>query len=159
MRGLETQTGGMIRAEHFHPPGCEHSLCSFSQPYLLTGEDGLSPAAATGKTCCTPAPIAADEGARRAKSFVARQWAAPTFPPERKGPIDDFDRFLADAATSRRLTISAMAFQDAWTLDLERTRGCCIHVATPDNRLVPFCLYNLTAADGRTLYRGQESCV
>lgn len=158
MRGLEAQTGGMIRAEHFHPPGCEHSLCSFSQPYLLTGEDGLSPAAATGKTCCTPAPIAADEGARRAKSFVARQWAAPTFPPKPMGPVDDFDRFLADAATARRLTISAMAFQDAWTLDLERTRGCCIHVATPDNRLVPFCLYNLTAADGRTLYRGQEPC-
>lgn len=159
MRGLEEQTGGLIRAAHFHPPGCEHSLCSFSQPYLLEGEDGLAPAPSSSKSCCAPAaPIAADEGARRAKSFVARQWAAPTFPAQTSGPADDFDRFLADAATSRRLTISAMAFQDAWTLDLERTRGCCIHVATPDNRLIPFCLYNLTADDGRTLYRGHEPC-
>ncbi|EHJ48624.1 Radical SAM domain protein [Solidesulfovibrio carbinoliphilus subsp. oakridgensis] len=157
MRGLEAQTGGMIRAEDFHPPGCEHSLCSFSQPYLLDGEAGLVPAAGQAASCCSPAPapIAADEGARRAKGFVARQWAAPTFPPKEGGPMDDFDRFLADAATSRRFTLSAMAFQDAWTLDLERTRGCCIHVATADNRLVPFCLYNLTATDGTTLHRGR----
>lgn len=159
MRGLEAQTGGMVKAEHFHPPGCEHSLCSFSQPFQLVGTDGLEPAAATGSTCCSPAPaIPADEGARRSKRAVARQWSAPTFPPPQSGPADDFDRFLAQAATSRRLTISAMAFQDAWTLDLERTRGCCIHVATPDHRLVPFCLYNLTAEDGRTLYRGHETC-
>jgi uncharacterized radical SAM superfamily Fe-S cluster-containing enzyme len=46
-----------------------------------------------------------------------------------------------------------MAFMDAWTLDLERARGCCIHVAVPDGRLIPFCLYNLTAADGTALYR------
>jgi len=160
MRGLEEQTDGMIRAEHFHPPGCEHSLCSFSQPYFLEGEGGLKPAPTSGQSCCSPSsPIAADEGARRSRNFVARQWAAPTDAPKQSGPMDDFDRFLADAATARRFTVSAMAFQDAWTLDLERTRGCCIHVATADNRLIPFCLYNLTAADGRTLYRGHDGCV
>jgi uncharacterized radical SAM superfamily Fe-S cluster-containing enzyme len=158
MRGLEAQTGGMIKAAHFHPPGCEHSLCSFSQPYILEGAAGLVPAPSSSQSCCTPKPIAADEGARKARNFVARQWAAPTAPPKISGPMDDFDRFLADAATARRFTVSAMAFQDAWTLDLERVRGCCIHVATPDNRLVPFCMYNLTATDGRTLYRGQDGC-
>ncbi len=159
MRGLEAQTGGMIRSAHFHPPGCEHSLCSFSQPYLLDGEDGLVPAASKAASCCAPPPpIPADEGARKAKGFVARQWAAPTFPQNGQGPRDDFDRFLADAATARRFTLSAMAFQDAWTLDLERTRGCCIHVATEDSRLVPFCLYNLTASDGRTLAHGRRPC-
>jgi len=165
MTGLEAQTGGMIRAADFHPPGCEHSLCSFSQPYLLDGEFGLRPAPNTGGACCTPPsapprPIAADEGARRAKAFVARQWAAPASPDADAlaRPMDDFDRFLAEAATSKRFTISAMAFQDAWTLDLERTRGCCIHVVTPDARLVPFCLYNLTSANGRALYRQEGPC-
>ena len=42
---------------------------------------------------------------------------------------------------------------DNFTLDLERVRGCCIHTQAPDGRLVPFCLYNLTAADGTALYR------
>jgi len=46
-----------------------------------------------------------------------------------------------------------MAFQDAWSLDLERVQECCIHVAAPDGRMIPFCLYNLTASDGDGLYR------
>ena len=46
-----------------------------------------------------------------------------------------------------------MAVQDANTLDLERVRGCCIHAQAPDGRLIPFCLYNLTARDGTALYR------
>ena len=47
-----------------------------------------------------------------------------------------------------------MAFQDAYSLDLERVRGCCIHVVQADGRLVPFCLHNLTARDGARLYSG-----
>ena len=50
-----------------------------------------------------------------------------------------------------------MFFQDAWNLDLERLRGCCIHVAAPDGRLIPFCAYNLSAADGTPLYRSKTS--
>jgi uncharacterized radical SAM superfamily Fe-S cluster-containing enzyme len=46
-----------------------------------------------------------------------------------------------------------MAFQDAWSLDLERVRDCCIHVMTSDGRLVPFCAYNLTDVQGHALYR------
>ena len=46
-----------------------------------------------------------------------------------------------------------MAFQDAWTLDLDRLRQCHIHVVAPDKRVIPFCAYNLTARDGRPLYR------
>jgi uncharacterized radical SAM superfamily Fe-S cluster-containing enzyme len=46
-----------------------------------------------------------------------------------------------------------MAFQDAWTLDLERLRDCYIHTASPDGRLVPFCAYNLTDRLGHSLYR------
>jgi hypothetical protein len=48
-----------------------------------------------------------------------------------------------------------MAFQDCWTLDLERLKGCCIHEVSPDGRLIPFCAYNLTSMGGETLYRGK----
>ena len=37
-----------------------------------------------------------------------------------------------------------MFFQDVWNLDLERRRGCCIHVAAPDGRLA----VNTTGNDG-----------
>lgn len=50
-------------------------------------------------------------------------------------------------------SISAMAFQDAWNLDIERLKDCCIHVADSSGRLIPFCAYNITSASGNKLYR------
>jgi uncharacterized radical SAM superfamily Fe-S cluster-containing enzyme len=70
------------------------------------------------------------------------------------GPGDDLDRFIA-RTSAHTLAVSAMAFQDCWTLDLERLKGCCIHAVSPDGRLIPFCAYNLTSQDGTTLYRGK----
>lgn len=46
-----------------------------------------------------------------------------------------------------------MAFQDAWNVETERLMNCCIHTITPDGKLIPFCLFNINGADGRTLYR------
>ena len=65
---------------------------------------------------------------------------------------DGFSLFLAQAGAEQRFTLSAMAFQDALSLDLDRVRGCCIHVVRPDGRMIPFCLHNLTASDGTRLY-------
>jgi uncharacterized radical SAM superfamily Fe-S cluster-containing enzyme len=45
-----------------------------------------------------------------------------------------------------------MAFQDAWNIDLERLRQCCVHVVTRGQKLVPFCAYYLTDAMGRRLF-------
>jgi len=46
-----------------------------------------------------------------------------------------------------------MAFQDAWNLDLERLRDCCLHVVKPGGKIIPFCSYNLTDRAGRPLHR------
>ena len=67
----------------------------------------------------------------------------------------DLDLFLREAA-SRSFTISAMAFQDAENIDLERLKGCCISVISPDGLLIPFCAYNLTARGGKNLYRRKK---
>jgi hypothetical protein len=69
--------------------------------------------------------------------------------PEKLLSIDDF----LIQARRNTFSVSAMAFQDVWNLDLERLRDCCIHVMMPGGELAPFCAYNLTAADGRGLYR------
>jgi hypothetical protein len=92
---------------------------------------------------------------------VARQWSAPS-----RGSVAtaslcgdddvlDLDAFL-ERATSHSLSISCMVFQDAWNLDLERLRECCISVMSPEGRLIPFCVYNLTSASGESLYRHQK---
>ncbi len=178
MRAVCDQTGGLIPLAHLHPPGCEHAQCSFSGTFMAHEDGRLEPA---GGSCCgtggngeagprgveqggmPPAPIPAALGAERARAFVRRQWKAPDAPTGMGGadstgggtpatpPRDDFERFLARAG--RRFTVSGMAFQDAWTLDTERLRGCCIHVAAPDGRMVPFCAWNLTSVDGMPLHR------
>ena len=66
----------------------------------------------------------------------------------------DLDTFL-DRATNYSLSISCMAFQDAWNLDLERLRDCCISIMSPDGQLIPFCAYNLTSESVKTLYRNR----
>ena len=173
MTGLQEQSGGVIQAADFLPPGCEHALCSFSGKYM-SREDGVLMRLGTGSCDCTPKP--AEAGALKSIGVTARQWSAPT--PSAPAPLtgqgakplagrgaeprisspptpdNDLDRFLARART-HTFTISAMAFQDAWSLNLERLQGCCIHVAQPDGRLVPFCAFNLTSRDGRSLHRGR----
>lgn len=168
LAALCAQAPELVRPEHVHPPGCEHSLCSFSAVYAReTGPDGtpgLRLLADAAPSCCGPsapggtmpaprtAPLEAAEGARRSRQFTAAHWAGPARASVSVAAADDFSRFLARAGVERRFTLSCMAFQDALDFDVERVRGCCIHVMRPDGRLIPFCVQNLTAVDGSMLY-------
>jgi uncharacterized radical SAM superfamily Fe-S cluster-containing enzyme len=176
--GLAAQSGGLVRVEDFQPAGAENARCSFNGTFVAMPDGRLLPltrwSAATGPagasccapapdapehadsaepTCCSPAPtLLAGNSTVRARDAVARNWAASHVPIDGE-PADDLGVFLARAQT-HRLAISGMAFQDAWTLDLERLRDCHISILATDGRLVPFCAYNLTARDGRGPYRG-----
>jgi len=159
MREIEAQTDGRFPVDAFSPPGCENALCSFSGNFLLLPENGVRPLGRRANPGCCPRPIPAHDGAARTVAHVARQWAAPEANADDAGPWDSgpsgimgLDDFLNRAQT-HTLSVSAMAFQDAWTVDLERVRDCCILMLAPDGRLIPFCLYNLTSAGGNRLYR------
>ena len=65
---------------------------------------------------------------------------------------DSFDAFL-DRLRTHRFTLTAMAFQDVWNVDLERLRDCCVHVVSPQGTIVPFCSWNLTGSGGEPLHR------
>lgn len=172
MHAIEEQSQGRFKAAHLGPPGCENALCSFHGRFLLQADGKVVPLKPAAWEDCGCAPIQADEGAARAMASVARQWAGPVQPEmepmsdsgcgchaappvtgeEGTPALLDLDAFLL-RARAHTFSVSAMAFQDAWSLALDRVRDCCIHVMAPDGRLVPFCLYNLTATDGRRLYR------
>jgi uncharacterized radical SAM superfamily Fe-S cluster-containing enzyme len=168
MAAIEHQSAGMFKAADFRPPGCENAWCSFHADYLTLPYDSVRLLQPPGQLpqCCTP--VTATEAARRAMAHVSRQWAGPQEVTSANGrsafgdptglsispdggpmPLDDF----LSRARSHTLTVSAMAFQDVWTLDLERLRDCCIHVWDPIHGLVPFCAYHITAVDGKALYR------
>lgn len=146
----------LVSLEDFHPPGCEHALCSFSALYRRLPGSGLE---RIGGDCCSPdsPPPLAAEGARKSKDFTALHWKLPSSSGAKPGQdADAFTRFIATSGIEHRFTLSAMAFQDCMTLDLERIQGCCIHIATPSGRLVPFCAYNITGLDGTPLHRGKS---
>jgi 7,8-dihydro-6-hydroxymethylpterin dimethyltransferase len=189
LAALESQSRGRVRACDFRPPGCENALCSFHGRFFISKGGGLSPVVTLQIASTGSPPEAADVGARRAVSAVARQWGAGagirgpgaggcreqivSLPdrqqdevttscssgdkipdPDTSGPMD-LDGFL-EFARNRSFSISAMAFQDVWNLDLERLRDCCIHVVAEDGRLIPFCAYNLTDSRNQPLYRGRS---
>ena len=164
MRAIEEQTGGVFQASHFQPPGCENALCSFHANYLVEGMDKVRLLGSPSGSCCSSEPEKAEVGALRTINRLARQWAAPerenrpeqdrTAPKPCRGgqqptTLDDFLR----QARVNTLSVSAMVFQDVWNVDIERLRDCCIHIMTENGELAPFCAFNLTAADGRPLYR------
>lgn len=167
IRLIEQQTEGTFKAGEFYPASGENPYCSFHGKFWLDAEKRVTPAPRPQvSSCCAPAAepssatlvqLGGSEGVRRAQRFVAQHWSYPAelahVDRRAAGGLDtsSFDQFLADKKVS--LSISAMAFQDVWNLDLERLRECFLHVLSKEQKLVPLCAYNLTGALGQTLYR------
>ena len=177
MRELSAQSAGRIALDDLTPGDCEHALCSFSREYLR-GADGALVAlrrdARDAAESCGCGGASADRGPTALRptdkaAHVARRWSAPASScggaaeapasgccDATGAPAGQWDDILRHVRANT-FSVSAMAFQDAWTIDLERLRHCYLHVLAADGRFVPFCAYNLTGADGRGLGVGRHS--
>ena len=149
LRLLETRSGGLLRAADFSGGGAENPYCSFHAAYRIQADGSLKvlPRRDADGSCCT--------GSDDSRVSVAEQWSGESCCCGGGSDMTEtsaFDEFLNEVRR-RTFTVSGMVFQDAWNLDLERLRRC--HICEADARygMVPFCAYNLTAEDGRTLYR------
>jgi len=94
---------------------------------------------------------AGDDAAEKSRAYVRRHWKFAEPGPASAAPPPGPDN-LFERVRTHVLCISGMAFQDAWNIDLERLRRCCIHVASPTRGLVPFCAWYLVDTHGRRLY-------
>ena len=171
MDEIERQTEGKIKTESLKPPKCENSLCSFHGSYIYRGNGELM--SITNNTgCCGPSKDTdsdcvssnscccgegkAEEGAVKAKEYVSRNWSYRQSEEDNEkintSGVSEWDKIL-DSIHNNSFSISAMAFQDVWNVNLERVKDCCIHVVSPECKLIPFCLYNITSIDGSSLYR------
>ena len=163
MRELAAQSAGRIALEDLAPGDCEHALCSFSREYLRDADGALVALRRdAAESCgCGDAPAGRSHGALRPTdkaAHVARRWSAPAKSCcDAAQPPDDQWGAILRQVRANTFSVSAMAFQDAWTIDLERLRHCYLHVLAADGRLVPFCAYNLTDADGYGLGIGRRS--
>lgn len=163
LNGIELQTAGKMRVQDFFPPSGENAYCSFHGNFTLMRDGQLKPWAKAQQSCCCQ-PDTAAEGAKKAQAFVARRWTRSNRSGVRSTNksindlnIDSLDDFL-DRMEDYSLAVSGMVFQDAWTLDLDRLKECFIHVASNDNKIIPFCAYNVTDVYGNSLYRPAGRC-
>ena len=117
---------------------------------------GSEPAACDSQQSCCCNTENPDEGSIKAKNYVSEKWAlwenSDNKNRSQSSKDSGWDEIL-DSIHNNSFSLSAMAFQDVWNVDLERVKDCCIHVVNPQGKLIPFCLYNITDANGHTLYR------
>ena len=148
LEAIEEQAGMLVQREFLQPSRCDHPLCGFHSDYIVMHDQTLHPLhKAQSRSCET---TTADQN----RSFVASKWQRPkiedtSFDSVNKqenscceSDLETLDGFLR-RVRSHSFTLTAMAFQDAGNLDLERLRRCSLHVFD-DGRFIPFCAYYLT---------------
>ncbi|MEG1501452.1 MAG: hypothetical protein RR396_05790, partial [Clostridiales bacterium] len=91
---------------------------------------------------------------RQARQLLAGQWGNFWQQYRQKQPDCQlgWNDFLQKKALSG-FSVSAMAFQDADSLDLHRLSRCRVYIAKKDGLLIPFCAHNLTSYSGESLYK------
>lgn len=143
---IEVQAGDVVRKDSLLPSCCDHPMCGFHGDYIVLENNTLYP---LRKFISNSGEISTAEQNR---SFVARKWQRPKrdilsnegFEEKSctEGDLGTLDGFLR-CLGSHSFTITAMAFQDAGNIDLERLRRCSLHVFD-DGKHIPFCAYYLT---------------
>ncbi|NLB29846.1 MAG: radical SAM protein [Clostridiales bacterium] len=147
LTAIETQTGGKFKIGDFIPSSCDHPRCGFHGDFVILPHGKIMKL--TKKydpdACCCVAPEQSDAHLKN-RAFVARRWKRSVrderAPADISGDAPDMSAFLS-RVKSHGFTVTAMAFQDAWTLELERLRKCSLHVIS-DGKTVPFCANYLT---------------
>ncbi|MDD2214997.1 MAG: radical SAM protein [Eubacteriales bacterium] len=143
IRNIELQTGGKVKKEAFVPLMTGHPLCSFHGNFIVGPDKSLTSLSDQSKRSCL---CSKDTSIIRARNYIARKWSWQAY----KKPLaesteynfSEWDDYIQNLK-SNSFSITAMAFQDAWNLDLKRLERCRVHVATRDKRLIPFCAYNI----------------
>lgn len=123
-----------IPIESFMPSRCDHPLCGFHADFLIDPKGGLRPLSSITHSSHTRGC------ARDNREYVARHWRRPAPEPTPDSDFSeemDFDTFLYRLRHGS-LTLSAMAFQDAMNLNIERLHRCTLHVYDK-GKIKPFC--------------------
>lgn len=150
---IEEQTGGKLKASDFYSGNAEHPLCSFNVDYIIRDNKWVPKVKQGNSSCCCNAST--KDTSRIAREAVAEKWRAPTEKEQDVGEgfnLDSLDAFIKEKE-EETLAISGMAFQDVWSVDLERLERCYINIISPEGKRMPFCSYNITSSEGVPLHR------
>ena len=148
MNEIEKQTEGRFKRESFRAGNSGHFMCTFDCDFIVESKEDIK-AVGQGSKCCSGAKV---------KDIVANKWRLPSLDKLEEliqldqSKLDSLGKFLVQKEINT-LTISCMAFQDIWNVDIERLKRCYVFEYSKDEFIVPFCAYNITNMDGDSLYR------
>lgn len=147
---IDRQTEGRFSKESLKPTGSEHSLCSFNGSYIINGKNNIMNVTNFSSCCCSTDD--AEDGVSKCMDYTSRTWSYNKAESKKENAASDWDKILFNIEHNT-FSLSGMAFQDVWNINLERLKECCIHIVSPEGKLIPFCAYNLTDVEGKSLYR------
>jgi uncharacterized radical SAM superfamily Fe-S cluster-containing enzyme len=148
LHDIVAQSAGLVKADDFTPSRCDHPLCGLHGDFIVLPDRSVQSLhqyrEAEESDCCgEPACCCDTEAAAKSRAFVGRFWERSIEENccRAEPDLTDLEQFAA-RVKSHGFTITAMAFQDAATLDIARLRQCSLHVFE-GNRHIPFCAYYL----------------
>lgn len=149
--GLVEQSGGALPLDGFLPRRKARAHCSFSSVFLVAEDGRFVPITRrSDETGRLPEDCDYDIFARETVEFNDKYWRSRVSAAAGGGCCcEEGGTGVAQSILDRTLTLSGMHFQDAWSVEIARLRGCCVHVVRPDGGFVPLCAAYLTASDGR----------
>ena len=149
LREIEKQTNGELRADNFIPTSCSNVHCDAKSMSVLMEDGSLFPM--THRAMGPPKDTT--QIAEKTRKEISDLWRFIDEAFEEGEKEENSWGAFIERAKTNYLTVSTMAFQDAWTVETERLCNCCIHTVTPDGKLIPFCLFNINSKSGKTIYR------
>ena len=147
---IPKQTAGLVKPENLIPSCCDHPLCGFHGSFVVLPEGALMPLTLrenkNAMCSCNQNP------AEQNREYVGSRWQrGECCSSEDEVDLNTLEGF-AKRGKAYGFTITAMVFQDAWNLDLNRLRYCSLHVYR-EGRHVPLCANYLTSVHGEKLNR------
>ena len=140
IEALGTQAG--ISEENIAPSRCDHPGCGLHASFAVMPDRSLMPLTVRRNTDSVST-------AGQNREYIGSRWKR-SIQAENSGTatdMSDFDSFIS-RVSSHSFTVTAMAFQDAMNLDIERLRRCSLHVYE-DGKLKPFCAAYLSPIGGK----------
>ncbi|MGD1818195.1 MAG: radical SAM (seleno)protein TrsS [Pleomorphochaeta sp.] len=145
MHALVEQTGEM-KFEEFSPRKRYDSHCAFSTLYYVDEEKKLHHLESENSQVKPPKNT---DFATNTNKFTNMRWRLPQ--ETEKGKMLNFMNHVREYT----MAISGMGFQDCWNFDINRVKGCCVHVITSDLKKVPLCAFHLTSVNGERIYNNE----
>jgi uncharacterized radical SAM superfamily Fe-S cluster-containing enzyme len=146
LREIEAQTEGKLKVSDFVPVPCPDTVCS-TMTYAFNTSKQLVPLTRVYDVASHLSSLLYGERVvegELVRNALLNLWSMGAVPGSSNvlQNICDLDLPRELLKNAKCMSIAIHGFQDAWNIDFDRVKKCCIHIATSDKKLIPFCVYN-----------------